>query len=169
MPRTPLDYSQTIIYKIVCNDVNVKHCYVGHTTNFTNRKHTHKINCNYETSSHYNLKKYQLIRQYGGFDNWSMIEIEKYPCNDLQEAIARERYYYDLLGADMNSQVPARSDAEYNKYYAQKNFERIKQKTRERNSVQHQCECGGTYIPQHRLRHFETKRHKHYVTINKIA
>jgi hypothetical protein len=165
MPRVPIDYKETIIYKLVCNDTNVKHCYVGHTTNFAKRKYTHKINCNYESSSHYNLKKYQIIRQHGGFDNWSMIEIEKYPCNDLQEATARERYHHDLLGSDMNSQVPGRSDAEYNRYYAQKHFDRLKQKQRERNSVQHQCECGGTYTPQHRLRHFETKKHRQFFSL----
>jgi hypothetical protein len=38
MPRLPIDYSKSIIYKIVCKDLDVKDCYVGSTTNFTNRK-----------------------------------------------------------------------------------------------------------------------------------
>ena len=38
-----LDYSNTIIYKIYCNDKNINDVYVGHTTNFTKRKHQHKL------------------------------------------------------------------------------------------------------------------------------
>ena len=34
MPRKEIDYSKTVIYKIVCNDLNVKDVYVGHTTDF---------------------------------------------------------------------------------------------------------------------------------------
>ena len=52
MPKTDIDYSNTIIYKITCNDVSVKEVYVGHTTNFVQRKHAHKQACNNEKSSH---------------------------------------------------------------------------------------------------------------------
>ena len=38
MPRKAIDYSRTIIYKIVCNDLNVEECYVGSTTDFSKRK-----------------------------------------------------------------------------------------------------------------------------------
>ena len=31
-----------------------------------------------------------MIRENGDWNNWSMIEIEKYPCNDDNEARARE-------------------------------------------------------------------------------
>ena len=37
-----MDYSNTYFYKIVCKDLNVTDCYVGHTLNFTKRKCTHK-------------------------------------------------------------------------------------------------------------------------------
>ena len=46
MPKTPMDYSKTIIYKIVCNDLSIKECYVGHTTDMTKRKCSHKYSCN---------------------------------------------------------------------------------------------------------------------------
>jgi len=36
MPKTEIDYSSTIIYKLVCNDLNITDNYVGHTTNFSN-------------------------------------------------------------------------------------------------------------------------------------
>ena len=73
MPKTPIDYSKTIIYKIVCKDLNVKDVYVGHTTDFIRRKRQHNSVCNCETSLRHNLKVYQLIRDSGGWENWSMI------------------------------------------------------------------------------------------------
>jgi predicted GIY-YIG superfamily endonuclease len=49
MPRLPIDYANTLIYKIVCNDLNVTECYVGHTTDFTRRKSNHRYRCITET------------------------------------------------------------------------------------------------------------------------
>ena len=48
MPKTEIDYSKSVIYKIVCDDLNVKDCYVGSTTNFIKRKRHHKEACIYE-------------------------------------------------------------------------------------------------------------------------
>jgi len=42
MPRKIINYTNTIIYKIVCNDLNITDLYVGSTTDFTNRKYNHK-------------------------------------------------------------------------------------------------------------------------------
>ena len=103
MPRKEIDYSKTVIYKIVCNDLNVKDVYVGHTTDFTKRKAQHKINCNNPDTKIYNLKVYQIIRDNEGWYNWSMIEIEKYPCLVNNEARARERYWYELLNGYQNT------------------------------------------------------------------
>ena len=44
MPKKNIDYSKTIIYKIVCKDINIKDCYVGSTTDFIRRKNRHKLN-----------------------------------------------------------------------------------------------------------------------------
>ena len=114
MPKKDINYSKTIIYKIVCNDLNITDVYVGHTTNFIKRKAKHKSNCNNINSKAYNLKIYNTIRNNGGFENWSMIEIEKFQdCNDINEASARERYYYELLNAKLNTNCPARNDKAY--------------------------------------------------------
>ena len=86
MPKTLINYQDTIIYKICCNDLNVKYVYVRHTTNFIKRKANHKSNCNNSGGKIYNLKVYQTIRDNGNWDNWSMIKIEDYPCNDKLEA-----------------------------------------------------------------------------------
>jgi len=106
MPRKAIDYQKVIIYKLVCNDLLITDLYVGHTTDFTNRKRCHKgcsLNANY---TGYNCKVYKMIREKGGWNNWSMIEIEKYPCNDDNEARSRERYWYEVLNANMNTCKP---------------------------------------------------------------
>ena len=123
MPKQFIDYSKTIIYKIVCNDLNITDVYVGHTTNFIKRKAQHKSDCNNINRKAYNFKIYNTIRNNGDFENWSMIEIEKYPCNDINEACSRERYWYELLNAKLNTNYPARNKTEYNKDYYQDNKE----------------------------------------------
>ena len=123
MPKIDTDYSKCIVYKIVCIDLNVTDCYVGHTTSFKHRKAQHKSHCNNEKGLKYNLKVYQIIRANGGWKNFSMIEIEKYPCKDKNEAAARERFWYEQLNSNMNSQVPNQTSANY---YAE-NQEKIKE------------------------------------------
>jgi hypothetical protein len=113
MPRHAIDYSKTIIYKIVCNDLNITETYVGHTTNFVKRKYEHKRVCNIETDKHFNLKVYKTIRENGGWDNWSILEICKYSCNSFHEAALEERRHYELLNANLNIYNPCRTYQEY--------------------------------------------------------
>lgn len=100
------DYSKTIIYKIVCKDPTITSFYIGSTTNFTKRKYCHKICCNNENNKKYNFQIYQTIRNNGGFENWSMILIEDFPCENKREAEKREQYWKDELKPDMNKKNP---------------------------------------------------------------
>jgi len=113
MPRLNTDHSKTIIYKIVCKNLEVTDIYVGSTTKFSTRKSQHKTICNSEKSKAYNFKVYKMIRDNGGWDNWDMLEIEKFECTDGNEARARERHWYEELGAKLNTCVPNRSEKEY--------------------------------------------------------
>lgn len=126
-----IDYSKTIIYKLVCNDLNITDVYVGHTTNFLKRRTAHKNKCNNEKDKRYNLKVYQMIRQNGGWVNWSMVEIEKFNCSDKNEAVKKERYYYELLNSTLNTNSPnlTKEDIkEKSKMYRTNNKEDIKKK-----------------------------------------
>jgi hypothetical protein len=134
MPRKPIDYSKTIIYKIVCNDTNIEDLYVGSTSDFTRRKCNHKNACINPQNASYNLKIYKIIRDNGGWINWSMIEIEKYPCNDNNEAHARERYWFEILKASLNSYKPIIYQdeiKEYSKQYYKEYYELNKDKFKE--------------------------------------
>ena len=106
MPRLPINFDSCVIYKIVCNDLNVKELYVGSTTDFPKRKSQHKNNCNNENGKEFNKKLYEMIRTKGGWDNWVMLEIEKYPCIDSNEARTRERYWLETLNAQLNMIKP---------------------------------------------------------------
>ena len=103
MPKEDIDYSNTIIYKIFCKDPFITDVYVGHTTNFTQRKHSHKIACNSTTNK---LKIYNIIRQNGGWNNWEMTEIAKYNCKDHTEARIKEQEFYNMFNSSLNSKPP---------------------------------------------------------------
>ena len=111
MTRKAINYSKCVIYKIVCNDLNVTDLYVGSTTDFTKRKSQHKSNSK-NSDSLFNIKVYNMIRDNGGWDNWVMLEIEKYPCNDNNEARFRERYWLEILNAKLNMINPIRTKEE---------------------------------------------------------
>ena len=174
MPKKIIDYSKTIIYKLVCNDLNIKDIYIGHTTNWIKRKQSHKERCTCPNSKKYHLKVYQIMRDHGGWENWSMIEIEKYPCNDQQEATKRERYWFETLSANMNILNPNKNKKEYwdenkdkinshrRQYYIE-NTETMKEKTKYR-SVVYVCPCGMNYTLRHKARHEKSKKHQDYIT-----
>jgi len=187
MPRLPTDYSNTIIYKIVCKNLEITDCYVGHTTDFRKRKWGHKTDLK--------RKKHPLqnkIIENGGWDNWDMIEIEKYPCKDANEAKARERYWYEELKAKLNGQSPlqTREDLllrskkyyennkvvcinrvkEYTELHKEEKLEYLKnwrkehkEEQMEKQKQKHECECGGRYSNNHKQRHFRTDKHKEYL------
>jgi hypothetical protein len=172
MPKKEIDYSKTIIYKIVCNDLNITECYVGHTTNFVKRKNRHKYDCTNNNSKWYNLKIYQTIRINGDWDNWSMIEVEKYPCNDINEATARERHWYEQLNANLNTCCPGRTRQEWCETNKEKILEQAnqyyksnKEQISEYKNQKFNCECGGKYTQGHKARHLNCQKHKDFMAL----
>ena len=103
-------YQNSVIYKLKHNeDYDDTNIYVGSTTNFKHRKNEHKNNCNNEKDKHYNFFVYQYIRNNVGWENWVMIPIEQYPCNNKDELKIRERYYIDLFKSKLNKIIPGRT------------------------------------------------------------
>lgn len=81
-----------IMYKIQPKNNNLIFSYIGHTADFIERKGQHKKNTtNINDRKHYHLKVYQTIRDNGGWDEWEIIELEKYICNDKMKARMREQ------------------------------------------------------------------------------
>jgi hypothetical protein len=125
MPHKPIDYNNTIIYKLVSRDLAIKSCYVGHTTQFTDRKCCHKKRCNANQETYV----YRFINENGGWDNWDMVMIEAYPCKDVNEACMRERHWIETLNADLNQMSPPTglSKSEYAKKRYIENVDKFKQ------------------------------------------
>ena len=106
MPKVDIDYSNTIFYKIYCKDSAIDDLYIGHTTNFVQRKHAHKQGCKNNKSSNYNCKLYKVIRDNMGWDNWIMEIIAFHNCDDLYAAKKLEQSYFEDYKATLNSIQP---------------------------------------------------------------
>jgi len=106
MPKVKIDYSNTIFYKIYCKDPSVKDLYIGHTTNFVQRKYAHKQGCVNTKSVNYNCKVYETIRDNMGWENWTMEIIAFHNCEDLYSAKKQEQHYFEEYKATLNSVEP---------------------------------------------------------------
>ena len=170
MTKHNIDYSKTVIYKIVCNDPNIHNIYIGSSVNMTTRMSSHKSDCNNVLSKKYNLKIYQIIRLNGGWDNWSMVLIEYYPCHNNLEATLREQYYTQVLNSDLNLRVPGALNSvgrvEYHKRFGKQYRELNREKIRTKLNVKFTCECGGCYTYVNRTAHCNTTKHHKYMDDN---
>ena len=88
------DYSKTIIYKIqhISKEDLI---YIGATTNFKQRKYQHKSQADRVGQAlNFNVpckhKLYMAIHENGGWEQFKMIEIKKFPCSDKNESDAEE-------------------------------------------------------------------------------
>ena len=102
MPRKPIDYSITHFYKIVCKDIRITDCYIGHTTDFKTREGCHKRVCNNPNSNRHHCKIYRFIRENGGWDNFDMILIKTLNCQNALEARKKEREIMENHNATLN-------------------------------------------------------------------
>ena len=136
--------------------------YVGHTTSFTHRKREHKSRCN----NNFPFPIYKTINDNNGWENWEMIEIEKYACKDANEARARERYWYEILTATLNARSPTlnvEKRQEREKNYHKQYYQETKDEQNIKKKKKVDCECGGKYCHSDKARHFKTKRHLSFV------
>ena len=169
MPRTKIDYSKSVIYKIVCRNPEIKGYYVGSTTNLTNRRNQHKITCNNEGKKG-DCYKYEFIRENGGWDNWDVVKIEDYECDNKEDLHKRERYWIENLEASLNQAIPTRTHKEYRVDNRDKflNIQKIyrdnhKEEIHKRHGEKTECGCGGRYRRDHKGRHMKSKKHTEWV------
>jgi hypothetical protein len=156
MPKLPIDYSRTVIYRISCNDLP-DFIYVGSTTDFVKRKNRHKFG-----SKTYENKLYQTIRDNGGWENWRMTIIEEYTdCKNNIEQRMKEQKWIDELNGNLNTNKAYTSKEERKEYmkdclkeYYEQNIEQLteyKKQYREQNKEQ---------ISQKRKEHYQQNREK---------
>lgn len=158
MPNDIIDYSNTVFYKIYCKNTEVKDLYIGHTTNFVQRKYAHKTTCNKENYNNHHLKVYKCIRDHGGWDNWKMDIIGFHDCYDHYEARKIEQNYFETLHATLNSIEPLPKP---------KPRPNSIPKTKQEKQVWY-CDVCKTTCRTNKafITHKETKKHKHNSDVN---
>lgn len=186
-----VNYNNSIVYKLCCKDSEITDIYIGSTTNFTRRKCNHNTVCNNENDKHYKLKVYQIIREHGGFDNWTMVQIEACNVANKRELEVKERYWIEELKSSLNSNIPGRTKREFykqseqvakikahkqtyyienkdkivetQKKYKENNKEVIAEKIVARQAIKVVCECGSKVGKDYLLRHKKSKKHIKYL------
>ena len=102
-------------YMIKCIDENILHSYVGSTADFENRQDNHKSCCN-SSNTIYEYKLYNIMRKYGGFNNWKFIIINRVLCNENERKLV-EQFYIDKYKPTMNSYNVIRCENYRANYY----------------------------------------------------
>ena len=159
-------YQTGKIYKIVntiTNDV-----YVGSTIcTLKKRFNEHKSSAYRGTCNH--LKLYKLIEDVG-IDNFKIELIEHFPCDNHFDLVRREGYYIYTLNASLNTFIAGRTYQEWkgvnpdsSKASAKRFYEKHKEDIRARARVSFNCECGGTYCTDTKLRHCKSLKHLTYI------
>ena len=133
MPLKAINYDKTHFYRIVCKDLDIKECYVGHTTDFNTRKCQHKHDSIRNNSEKHNIYVYEFIRENGGWDNWDMVLIKTEKCDNEIDAKSKERYYIEQYKASLNKiKRPYISEEEkkelYKEYYGEHREDILEQK-----------------------------------------
>lgn len=90
------------IYKLVCKDQSIEDIYIGATKDIKKRIREHRAESHLENRDAFHLKKYTMIRNCGGFENWDLEIIEEMNCNDRKYVLDREHNYIQNLKPKLN-------------------------------------------------------------------
>lgn len=146
-----VNYSRGKIYGLGCNITD--EMYVGSTCKkyLSQRVAEHRKNHRKGLSGTAN----RIIAR----GNYTCTLLESYPCQNIDELRARERYWIENTPNTVNKQIPGRTKKEYNKQYCQDNKEKIKEYRKEYNSTKATCECGCQVSKEGLARHKRTQKH----------
>jgi len=59
------------------------------------------------------MKNQKNIRNNGGWEEWTMLLVENFPCTKKTEADVRERYWIDYYKSQLNTYIPGRTKKEW--------------------------------------------------------
>jgi len=140
-----VNYQKSLIYKLCCKDTRIKDEYIGSTTCKDRRKNQHKTTCNGEKNKCHNARVYKFIRENGGWNNWDMVVIEEYPCDNKIQLLQRERYWMEIRNSTLNTDIPI---SDMKKYYRNREKEKIRDCKRIYNNVIKELKTFEDIIPQ---------------------
>ena len=152
-----VNYKLGKIYRIKCNVTGLE--YIGSTCEPTLAKRLTKHVASYRSylkgfGNRY-VSSFKILEN----NDYDIILIEKYPCNDIDELHSRECYFtnqIDCVNIRKNQGLLNRlgGKKEYDKKRYIDNKDKIKEK--------YECECGGKYTCINKSHHFKTKKHIQY-------
>jgi len=122
-----MDYKNGKIYRIVCNETGL--CYVGSTTQtLTKRLSRHKLNFRqYLNEKYHYVSSFDILEK----NNYDIVLIEEYPCENKNQLHKRERHYIETMDC-VNKRIPTRPKSEYSKIYIEENKEKKKEYDKKR-------------------------------------
>ena len=151
-----VNYQNSKIYRIVDNtNGNV---YYGSTCENTLALRLSKHKADYKqylNRNHNFTTSFDILKN----NNYEIILVESYPCNNKDELHARERFYIENNEC-VNKYIPNRT----NKEWCERNKEVIAEKTKQ----PYTCVCGSVYRIDGKSHHFKTKKHQRYLEQNKV-
>jgi len=132
-------------------------------------------------SKNYNFYVYQFIREHGGFENWQMIQVEEYPCNNKREAESRETFWMKELNSTLNSNQSFRTEEkkkeqlqewrennkEYIKKYRENNIEYYKEYNKEYRKTDKRKEYQREYEKTDKRKEYQREYKKEYQKTDK--
>ena len=136
MPKIATNWETTEVsfYKFVCKNPDILYSYVGHTTSFRHRKAGHKSKYNNPTLRDCNIPLYVFIKEHGGWDNWSMVQIHSQICKDVlhakqieQELIEQQQFKLNNVRAYSGVNL-SHTHPEYTSKYYEIHCDKIKQR-----------------------------------------
>ena len=156
-------YENGCIYKLIHNDdYDNLNIYVGSTTNFRDRKYSHKSHCdnkNQKYDKKYDTSLYRFMRNNGGFGDFQMIQLEAFPCKTKRELELCERHWIELLKPTLNKSVPTRGSLLNHRDYQDEYYKKYQTEKNKRMLEKVVCECGCEislgFLTQHKM----TKKH----------
>jgi hypothetical protein len=158
-------YNHAKIYRLVCLVTGKQ--YIGSTTqNLRKRLHEHKRDFKKWKDGQYNyVTSFQVIEN----ENYDIVLIEEFPCDNKEQLHARERYYIETMEC-VNKIIPTRTEKEYKRQYRQANREEIAEKGKQYYQANQEkikakasekilCKCGSLVSRGHISDHRKSKKH----------
>jgi hypothetical protein len=163
-----MDYKNGKIYKLISDDTDK--IYIGSTTSdLSKRIYEHKVSLKrWKNKTGPYITSFEIMK----YDNYEMILIEDYPCDNRNQLYSRERYWMDKFkGICVNKCMYrggnrketwlayANSHKEEQKIYYEENKKKIYEKSKEKRKIKITCSCGSIFPKCRKSEHVKTKKH----------
>ena len=102
-----------------------------------------------------------MIRSNGGWDSFKIMIIKELNCNSKIELLIEEDKMMKELKSTLNMVRAHLTNEQY----------KVEQAVydKQRNIIQHKCECGGCFNISHKHQHLKTKKHINYVATTNLV